>query len=361
MIANQKTVSGISLHGSQYYLQGFPVLGLPDDKRAVKYFSLNPFLPDQKNRCPIECAYCICHQDSDWHHHPEHYTKTVTPPDLLEQLLEKIFATPEGQSGFPISLCDYSDPFIGAHRERVLQILDALIDRNAANMVYITTKVHPGESYLQRLKTTLEKQHSLRPTIFVSLPPLKPGYEKASIEGRVKLIKNLLELDIPCCWYLRPLVEEWFDEELMWSLTRELVSQVGDHIILSGLIMSPEIEASLLQQGLVVPHWNLQQAGSKQLLPFEFEEKLRSILKAVAKEQNIELGPVMGHRLCGTNGNHAYGCMLCGKQERYCQLFQLHHYGKTIAASDNQDLKMQATLKVEIQNSDINSTPSNNQ
>lgn len=52
------------------------------------------------------------------------------------------------------------------------------------------------------------------------------------------------------------------------------------------------------------------------------------------------MGPVMGHRLCGTNGNHAYGCLLCGKQARYCQLFQLHHYGATVAAADNQLLKI---------------------
>ena len=47
----------------------------------------------------------------------------------------------------------------------------------------------------------------------------------------------------------------------------------------------------------------------------------------------------MGHRLCGTNGSHAYGCLMCGKKDRYCQLFQLHHYGETIEAADNQKLK----------------------
>ncbi|MBN3887926.1 MAG: hypothetical protein HWQ43_01665 [Nostoc sp. JL31] len=34
-----------------------------------------------------------------------------------------------------------------------------------------------------------------------------------------------------------------------------------------------------------------------------------------------------------------YGCLICGKQNRYCQLFQLHHYGETIATEDNQRLK----------------------
>ena len=121
------------LQGSQVFLQGFPVLGLPDEGRAVKYFSLNPFLPDARNRCPLECAYCVCHQDRQWHHHPEQYSDAETPPGLLSALLDRIFATAEGQKGFPISLCDYSDPFIPVHQPRVLSILEALIEREAAS------------------------------------------------------------------------------------------------------------------------------------------------------------------------------------------------------------------------------------
>ncbi|MBD2447878.1 hypothetical protein H6G76_11955 [Nostoc sp. FACHB-152] len=336
----QSTLSEITLQGSQYMLHGFPVLGMPDEERAVKYFSLNPFLPDAQNRCPVECAYCVCHQDRDWHHHPENFKNHFAPSDLLDRLLDRIFATPEGQKGFPISLCDYSDPFIGAHRERVLSILNALIDRQAANMVYITTKVHPGKAFLERLKATLARPNSLRVTVFVSLPPLKPGYEQASIPGRVQLLQDLVNLGIPCCWYLRPLVEQWFDEALMWQLTRTLLPYVAHHVILSGIVMSEEIEESLLQQGLIVPQWDRTQPGRKQFLSAEFESSLRSILSTVANEQNISLGPVMGHRLCGTNGNHAYGCLICAKQNRYCQLFQLHHYGETIAAEDNQRFKM---------------------
>jgi DNA repair photolyase len=336
---NNNTVSELSLQGSQYMLHDFPVLGIPDEQRAVKYFSLNPFLPDEKNRCPIECSYCVCHQDSDWHHHPENFSKAIAPPDLLDSLLDIILSTSEGKKGVPISLCDYSDPFIHPHQERVLNILNTLIERKCANMVYITTKVHPGRAFLERLQKTLARPHSLRVTVFVSLAPLKPGYEQASIQGRVQLIKDLVELKIPCCWYLRPLVEEWFDEELMWKLTKELVPYITHHIILSGIVMSEEIETSLLAKNLFVPKWDRNRPGSKQLLSFEFEAKLRSILKSVAAENNIELGPVMGHRLCGTNGNHAYGCLLCGKKDRYCQLFQVHHYGETIEAEDNQRLK----------------------
>ena len=339
MTSRKNAVSEILRQDSQYMLNGFPVLGMPDEKRAVKYFSLNPFLPNEANRCPIECSYCVCHQDSNWHHHPEKFTRQIAPPDLLDRLLDLILATSEGNRGAPISLCDYSDPFIRPHQERVLTILNALIDRKAANFVYITTKVHPGESFLERLRVTLARPNSLRVSVFVSLAPLKAGYEQASVLGRVQLIKDLVKLNIPCCWYLRPLVEEWFDEELMGKLTRELIPHITHHVILSGIVMSQEIEENLLKKNLLAPVWDRNKPGEKQYLSFEFEGKLRSILKSVAAANNIDLGPIMGHRLCGTNGNHAYGCLKCGKQDRFCQLFQKHHFGETIEAEDTQRLK----------------------
>lgn len=339
MTYTEQTSHSLQLQGRQLMLQGFPVLAMPDAQQAVKYFSLNPFLPTARNRCPLDCAYCVCHQDRAWHHHPEQFADTDLPDDLLEQLLDYLFATPEGQNGAPISLCDYSDPFIAVHRERVLTLLQALIDRQASSLVYITTKAHPGLAYLTQLKAILARPHALRVTVFVSLPPLKPGYEKVSIADRVRLIQDLVRLGIPCCWYLRPLVEEWFDEELMWQLARSLVPHIQDHIILSGIVMSDDIAAYLEQQELLVPQWDLANAGRKQPLSSEFEAKLRHILHQVAEELDITLGPVMGHRLCGTNGNHAYGCLMCAQQQRYCQLFQLYHYGETITAKDHQRLK----------------------
>lgn len=325
--------------GSQIFLHDFPVLGLPDSDRAVKYFSLNPFLPDTRHRCPLACAYCVCHQDKQWHHHPEHFADQPVPADLLSALLAEIQATPEGRQGFPISLCDYSDPFLPVHRERVLAILNALIDREATNMVYITSKVHPGARFLERLKTTLERPNALRVTIFVSLPPLHARYEPVSVDGRVWLLQDLVQLGIPCCWYVRPLVEEWYNEDLMWSLARRLLPHVAEHVILSGIVMSDEVAESLAARNLVVPAWDRASAGKKQPLSPAFEARLRSILRSVADELGVNLGPIMGHRLCGTNGNHAYGCLICGKQDRYCQLFQLHHYGDTVSSADNQRLK----------------------
>lgn len=341
-MADWQIDSGVTIErvGSQYLLAGFPVLGLPDQDRAVKYFSLNPFLPDQHNRCPIECAYCVCHQDSDWHHEPERFAQHAAPADLTDRLLDLILNSSEGQRGFPISLCDYSDPFIPAHRDRVLGIVQHLIDRDAHNLVYITTKVHPGMRYLRQLQATLGQPHALRPTVFVSLPPLKPGYEQASLKGRVRLLKDLVALGIPCCWYMRPLVEEWYDESLLFELARELLPHVAHHVILSGVVMSHEVETILRERDLLVPAWNTAQPGRKQNLAPRFEQRIRTILAQVAEEQQVQMGAVMGHRLCGTNGNHAYGCLLCAKQDRHCQLFQTERYGTTIEAVDNQRLKL---------------------
>lgn len=326
--------------GSQLFLDNFPVLGFPDEARAVKYFSLNPFLPDERNRCPLECAYCVCHQDRDWHHHPERFGSHAAPDDLLPALLDRIFATREGRQGFPISLCDYSDPFLPAHRERVLSILDALIDRGATNMVYLTTKVYPGPRFLDQLQAALDRPHALRPTVFVSLPPLLPGYDLVPVEARARLLRELVRRGIPCCWYLRPLAEGWVDEGLLARLAREILPHVSDHVILSGVVMSEEVEEALRARGLHVPPWDRSQPGRKQPLSPQFEARIRQVLSEVAAEVGVPLGPVMGHRLCGTNGNHAYGCLVCGKQDRYCQLFQLHHYGCTVEADENQRAKV---------------------
>lgn len=343
------------LQEDQYTLAGFPVLGLPSAARSVKYFSLNPFLPNQQNRCPLECAYCVCHQDSSWHHHPDRFAQTDVPDHLLEQVLDIVFATPQGRQGFPLSLCDFSDPFIPAHRERVLDILNQLIDRNAHNLVYITTKVHPGMGFLRQLQATLARPNALRPTVFVSLPPLQAGYERVSIKGRVRLLQDLVNLGIPCCWYLRPLTEEWYDETLLRDLARTLLPSVSHHVVLSGIVMSAEVEQMLAERALVVPEWDHTKPGSKQYLRPAFEQHVRGVLADVAAELGISLGPVMGHRLCGTNGNHAYGCLLCARQDRYCQLFQ-RRYGATVDQVDSgklqtvlheQKLGMQARLPSE--------------
>lgn len=340
MAANQPPSSHESLvrAGSQLLLRGFPVLSRPDEAQGTKYFSLNPFVPDERNRCPLECAYCVCHQDHSWHHHPEQYEYVTLPSDLIDRLIDDILATREGQRGVPISLCDYSDPFLPVHRERVLTILQVLIDRNAANLIYITTKVHPGQRFLRRLRELLSQAHGLRPTIFVSLPPLKPGYERVSIDNRVRLLKDLVAAGLPCCWYMRPLVQEWYDERLLRRLARELLPHVGHHVILSGIVMSHEVEASLLAQGLAVPQWDRTRPGKKQYLSRDFEMQLHTILGEEAAELGISLGQVMGHRLCGVNGNHAYGCLLCAKQDRYCQLFQRERYDTEIKQPDPERL-----------------------
>lgn len=333
----ERSRSSLIQTGSQWFLEGFPVLGAPDQGREVKYFSLNPFLPDTEHRCPLSCSYCVCHQDASWHHHPERFNSA---PPLIETLLDIILETPEGKRGFPISLCDYSDPFLPIHLPRVLAILRALMARGARNMVYITTKIHPGPKFLAALQALLQGPHGLRVTIFVSLAPLKPGYEEVSVQRRVQLLHDLVALGLPCCWYLRPLVKEWVDEDLLVTLAKQLVGVVKDHIILSGVVMSDEIEAALLQKQLFVPQWDRSRPGRKLLLEPAFELSIRQILSDIARNLAVDLGPIMSHRLCGTNGNHAYGCLICGKQDRYCQLFQIHRYGKTLEGQQNQNLKV---------------------
>mgnify|MGYP000046390218 CR=1 FL=1 len=94
-------------------------------------------------------------------------------------------------------------------------------------MVYITTKINPGEHYLKKLASFVKNNTQIKITVFVSLAPLKKGIESVSISQRVALLKSLVKLEIPCCWYLRPLNETWYDEQLLHSLGNELIPIVG--------------------------------------------------------------------------------------------------------------------------------------
>lgn len=318
-------------HDHRLVLDGFPVLGLPDEQRAINYFSLNPFLPDTFHRCPLACSYCVCHQDSAWHSHPEHFADRNLPDTLINELLDHIFTTEQGQKGFPISLWDYSDPFLPIQRDQVLTTIQALNERQVDNMVYITTKIHPGRRFLKRLQAILAQAAPLRITVFVSLAPLRPGYEQAAVPARVRLLHDLVELGIPGCWYIRPLVEDWFDENLMRQLAHTLLPAVAHHIILSGVMMSEEIEAALTAQNLTIPTWDKAQPARKQPLPTRFEQHVRTLLRDVARELNIPLGPVLGHRICGAQGHYDYGCL----KQRYCELFAMHHNDATTKAEEN--------------------------
>ena len=45
--------------GNQVLLHGFPVLRFLDTQARVNYVSINPFLPDKRSRCHLECRYCV--------------------------------------------------------------------------------------------------------------------------------------------------------------------------------------------------------------------------------------------------------------------------------------------------------------
>lgn len=308
--------------GREWQLEGFPVLRLPDPATDVKYFSVNPFLPDQTNRCPLECRYCICHKDDSWHHHPERFVEQPEALELIPILVDKILATEQGALGIPISICDFSDPFVPAHKFHSLAILRELGRRKAKNIVYLTTKAHPGTVYLKELKRVVDDFPTLHVIVYVSLSPLIKGIELVSIDSRKKLLRDLFQLGIQACWYLRPLHPDWFDEHVFDSLAEDLLPTVGPNILLSSLAISDEIETNLKSNNIPVPAWDRAQQGSKMPLSEQFEAEIRKRLGYWAKKLNLDIGPVMGHRICGANGYHAYPCLHCDKNDRYCKMFK---------------------------------------
>ena len=75
----------------------------------------------------------------------------------------------------------------------------------------------------------------------------------------------------------------------MIELSRQLVPIVKDHIILSGIVMSAEVEDILLSRDLIVPRWS--DSGVKQHLNPAFEQRLKAILSDAAFVTDVSLGP----------------------------------------------------------------------
>lgn len=323
-----KRALNITKLGNELLIDDFPVLSMPDKGKDLKYFSINPFLPDKTNRCPLDCQYCICHKDDRWHHHPEKYLTQPEEEWLVPCLVEEILQSEEGKKGLPISLCDYSDPFLHTHLQHVLQILSTLKKKRAKNLIYITTKVNPGQRYLLEFAKLIKSFKYLKITVFVSLAPLVKGIEPVSIPQRVSLIQSLVELGIPCCWYLRPLHEMWYDEKLLFDLAEQVLPLVKENVLLSGLTMSQEIEEILVKHRLPVPSWERVKRVEKIPLSSVLEAHIRSVLASVANKLKIDIGPVMGHRLCGANGHHNYVCQHCDKNDRFCQYFKQTKFGQ---------------------------------
>ena len=86
--------------------------------------------------------------------------------------------------------------------------------------------------------------------------------------------------------------------------------------------MSQEIEDNLNLHHLPIPTWNKKEAGKKIILSEKFEQHIRSILDSLAEKTKTNIGPIMGHRLCGVYGHHHYSCQNCNKNDRFCQLFK---------------------------------------
>jgi hypothetical protein len=167
-----------------------------------------------------------------------------------------------------------------------------------SNPVYLTTKVHPGNLYLRALQARVALS-KVPIAIFVSLPPIRDAYESVPFGTRVALLRALGELGLPSYWYLRPLVEEWFDEGRLRKLAATLLPVVQDRVILSSVVMSPEIAGALEARGLDVPPWDPSKASHKIEISPDFVRKVRRILEEEAARTAVNLGPVRQHRYCG--------------------------------------------------------------
>jgi len=301
---------------NRFEILGFPVLEMP--MQGKNYFSINPFLPDSLNRCPLGCLYCLSQKDF-WNKDYHIFNNKILPPNLIQTLVNYILDSKAGRKGFPIAVLDYSDPFLPIHQNRLLETIAALRHRNAVNIFYVTTKLHPGVNFLNKIKSSFLKSR-LKPVVLVSLSPLQPGLEKVSVSDRVRLIKDLVKLKIPSCWYIRPLVQEWFYHEMLTDLVHDIAPCIKNNIIISSLIMTKSIEENLIANDIDVPVWDDTMNGEKLLLPETFEKNVRSQIINIGKKVGINIDSILSHRICAANRYLNFACKVCQPQDRrFCQ------------------------------------------
>ncbi|HEY3358063.1 MAG TPA: hypothetical protein VGQ83_32740, partial [Polyangia bacterium] len=121
------------------------------------------------------------------------------------------------------------------------------------------------------------------------------------VAPRLQLLEDCHDRGLHSVMLLRPLVREWTDPA---GLRRLLASAEGccDEVVLSGLQLSPPVEASLTAAGWPVPEIP---AGDNGGLAPEFRAVVRALATSVVRSV-----PVSEHRSCAINRRLRLRCVV---------------------------------------------------
>lgn len=203
--------------------------------------------------CIWDCAYCIQHKDVFFDtsrykkvNHIKINGQRITSEDVVSEVL----TNPRINSKTPLTLYNFSDPFLPQNTEGLINILEELDERELKNPIGLITRTFVGDKILNRIS----RLRNVKPIVLVSYA----GYENKNIElapnsKRRDLIIKLHERGIPVLQYMRPMVREWIEEGQI-ERTRDKLGKYLDGVVMSGIRLTPEIILNIEGKGLVVPH-----------------------------------------------------------------------------------------------------------
>ncbi len=233
--------------------------------------------------CVWDCAYCIQHKDeffnsSDY----QRINKMFDPEDVVSEIM----VNPRITSRTPLTLYNFSDPFLPQNTSGLIKILYDLDKRKFTNIVGLITRTFVDEDTLD----TIANLTSLKPVIIVSYP----GYENRQLEGgplkmRVQLMKEIEKRKIPLLQYLRPIVREWLEPN-QFEKARDAVGWYIDGVIMSGIRLTPEVIKRIEERGLRVPYTSNY---LNKFFPKDIQEEILEVYKGIA--------PVYRYTSCGAS------------------------------------------------------------
>ena len=239
--------------------------------------------------CALGCPYCLNLADGIGRER-----RVLSPVRDLVQALEERRALVRQ---LRLSVMDFCDPFDPTVLPVLRELLESLQDRLPGQVVLLTTRLHPGPTWLDWLRSL-----GLRVSVFVSLgdatgrvPPVTP------VAPRLQLLEDCRDRELHSVMLVRPLVREWTDPA---SLRRLLAHAEGtcDEVVLSGLQLSPPVEASLKAAGWPVP---VVPAGDSGGLAPDFRASVRALAANV-----VRTVPVSEHRSCAINRRLRLRCVV---------------------------------------------------
>lgn len=228
--------------------------------------------------CIWDCAYCIQHKDAFFdtaEYRRVHKVKTNKIDFTPEEIIAEIMRNPRVTKRTPLTLYNFSDPFLPQNTSDLVKILEGMDKRKFKQVVGLMTKTNVPDTVLD----SIANLKNLRLIIYVSYA----GYDDRRIESapnnkRLELMKRINDRGIPTIQYLRPVVKEWVKEGQIERISQE-VKGIIDGVVMSGLRLTPEIISKIKSKNLPVP----KVANHKnKYFPVELQEQIVEAYRDVA-------------------------------------------------------------------------------